>query len=126
MRIKGYVIGSILGPSLTILILLLLFFLNPEAGFKLFLVLGFFGGLVPPYVLMYGSFAILFQIRRLPSLILLTNVIPLVIFGFNCFNNGCGSRGLMDMSLSFTVLSFWATAIWLFVRDKKQTAVGHN
>lgn len=126
MRIRGYVIGSILGPVFTIPIWVLLFFLNPEAGFKLFLVLGFIGGVIPPYVLMYGSFAILFQIRGLPSLILLTNFMPLVIFGLNCFKNGCDSEGLMAMALPFTLLSFWAIVIWLFVRDKKQTAIDYD
>ncbi len=111
MIIRGYVVGSILGPVVTIPICILLFlFLNPEAGFHLLLFFGFTGCMIPPYVLMYGAFATLFQKRLLPSLILLINFVLLAIFGANCFRNGClhlfkeGGSGLFPMY--FFVLYF--------------------
>lgn len=110
VRIKEYIWGLILGPVFTIVIWFLLLFFNGEAWFLLMLLFGFIGGIIPPYILMYGSFAILFQIRSLPGLILLTNFLPLVFFGANCFRNGClhlfkdGGSGLHPMY--FFVLHF--------------------
>jgi hypothetical protein len=132
VRIKEYIYGLILGPVFTIVFWFFLVFLDGEAWFLLMLLFGFIGGIIPPYILMYGSFAILFQIRSLPGLILLTNFLPLVFFGANCFRNGClhlfkdGGSGLHPMYFFCTVLSFWAIILWLFVRDKKQIAVGND
>ncbi len=79
------------------------------------------------YVPVYGTVATLYSIKSLLGLIVLTNFIPLVIFGAYCFRKGCmdlfaeWNGKYLGMVGLWVIFSFWAFILWLFVREKKAT-----
>lgn len=125
MRIGRYILGLLLGPILTIIMLIPLLFIGPGPVFSVAPLIVFFAYISLIYVPVYGTVVMFYSIKSLLSLILLANFIPLAMFGIFCFRNGYMNlfsewndkyKGMLELC---PVFSFWAFVLWLFVRERR-------
>ncbi len=119
-----YILGLLLGPLLTIIMLMPLLFIGAGPVFSAFPVIVFLAYLAVIYVPVYGAVVMFYSIKSFVGLIVLANFIPLAVFVVYCFRKGYmnlfaewndGYMGLLELCVIF---SFWAFVLWLFVREK--------